>query len=503
MVFKIGQVEPFSVGSIFLTPNTRWNDFSFVTTFNLTVIDNGQPLYVGEIKIGFSGQETSVHTYSVLDKTFDHLKPNFFSLGQGVEYYERLKKLGDEISFDILSKLRDVALCEDVFNEVNEEKVFKESLARYVSNSSIHQFRNLINAGEDSKAYGFKIKINDEVSTDFKVNAMSKPPSNVHAIIGKNGVGKSHLLRSIVHNIDKNNGYVTKLNNSQVTSNDFGLLLYFSMSVFEKPFEDDIFNNVLFSTTQTKKKYIGIYHQDNHQLKNLELGLAEEFAASLYNCLYGSNAKKELWDECVGLLDADANFMHLNLSSINDFLGDKREYLEERIFKNDFEKNACDYFIGLSSGHSAVLYYLVNLVELTENKTICMFDEPENYLHPPLLSAFVRVMSFIMSKNNSLAVVATHSPVLLQEVPRECIWKLQRLDDDSMFFKRPSIETFGESVSEITSDVFGLDLRNTGFYKMIESDAKLLKDPSEVMRLYDNKIGLEGRAVAFSYLNKE
>lgn len=47
-----------------------------------------------------------------------------------------------------------------------------------------------------------------------------------------------------------------------------------------------------------------------------------------------------------------------------------------------------------------------------------LIDEPEGHLHPPLLSAFVRALSELLVNRNGVAIIATHSPVVLQEVPR-------------------------------------------------------------------------------------
>lgn len=101
-----------------------------------------------------------------------------------------------------------------------------------------------------------------------------------------------------------------------------------------------------------------------------------------------------------------------------------------------------------------------------------------------------------------MAIIATHSPVILQEVPRSCIWKVNRVDDQEHDFQRPSIETFGESVGEITSEIFSLDLRRSGFYSMLENDAKRILNAREVLSLYKGQVGLEGRTVIISNSKK-
>lgn len=59
-------------------------------------------------------------------------------------------------------------------------------------------------------------------------------------------------------------------------------------------------------------------------------------------------------------------------------------------------------------------------------KTLVLIDEPESHLHPPLLSAFIRALSDLLLDRNGLSIIATHSPVVLQEVPKRCVWKINR-----------------------------------------------------------------------------
>ncbi|MDK7046806.1 AAA family ATPase, partial [Escherichia coli] len=95
-----------------------------------------------------------------------------------------------------------------------------------------------------------------------------------------------------------------------------------------------------------------------------------------------------------------------------------------------------------------------------------LIDEPESHLHPPLLSAFIRALSDLLLDRNGLSIIATHSPVVLQEVPKRCVWKINRsrLSTES---RRPDIETFGENVGILTREVFGLEVVKSGFHDLL------------------------------------
>ena len=58
--------------------------------------------------------------------------------------------------------------------------------------------------------------------------------------------------------------------------------------------------------------------------------------------------------------------------------------------------SAQELFSRLSSGHKVILLTLTCLVAITMERTLVLMDEPENHLHPPLLSAFVRALSALL-----------------------------------------------------------------------------------------------------------
>jgi ATPase subunit of ABC transporter with duplicated ATPase domains len=153
-----------------------------------------------------------------------------------------------------------------------------------------------------------------------------------------------------------------------------------------------------------------------------------------------------------------------------------------------------DLFRELSSGHKMVLLTLTRLVESVEERTLVLMDEPESHLHPPLLSAFVRALSDLLVNRNGVAIIATHSPVVLQEVPRECVWRLRR-SGDSVAAERPEIETFGENVGTLTSEVFGLEVTNSGFHRMIAEAAAGEVTYTDVLEAFSGQVGSEARAL--------
>jgi predicted ATP-dependent endonuclease of OLD family len=104
---------------------------------------------------------------------------------------------------------------------------------------------------------------------------------------------------------------------------------------------------------------------------------------------------------------------------------------------------------------------MTHLAEQVDERTLVPIDEPETHLHPPLLSAFIRALSDLLVDRNGVAIIATHLPVVLQEVPRTCVWKLRR-SGSLLTAAPPEIETFGENVGVLTREAFGLEVTRSG-----------------------------------------
>lgn len=127
-------------------------------------------------------------------------------------------------------------------------------------------------------------------------------------------------------------------------------------------------------------------------------------------------------------------------------------------------------------------------------KTLVFLDEPEGHLHPPLLSAFVRALSELLTDTNGVAIIATHSPVILQEVPRSCIWKLRRTGANS-HAERLEVESFGADITTLTTEIFGLEVTNSGFHSLLQILVNKYHTYDAVLRALNGQLGNEGRAL--------
>ena len=130
----------------------------------------------------------------------------------------------------------------------------------------------------------------------------------------------------------------------------------------------------------------------------------------------GSKVKIDRLKKSLEILESDPIFKHAQIHEIIDINMSE----EERYKKKQFYKTK------LSSGHGIILLTITKLVETIEEKTLVLLDEPETHLHPPLVSSFIRCLSELLMSTNAVAIIATHSPIILQEVPKNCVWILDR-----------------------------------------------------------------------------
>jgi predicted ATP-dependent endonuclease of OLD family len=229
--------------------------------------------------------------------------------------------------------------------------------------------------------------------------------------------------------------------------------------------------------------YIGLQecksNSDNIITKGTE-ELNQEFLESLKYCKMFKKAK---WKTSIGILESDPLFKESKIKDLVD--------IEDG---TDFQEQALNIFNNLSSGHKIVLLTITKIIENLQEKSLVLIDEPEAHLHPPLLSAFIRTLSELLILTNGVAIIVTHSPVVLQEVPKSCVWKLRRYGEESIA-ERLEIESFGENVGILTREIFGLEVTDSGFHKMLQSLTQEHSTYESAIRKLGGQLGFEGKAI--------
>lgn len=495
MKFKIvnrwGDFPDNAKSEVFLSWD-NWNDFSYYTLFGIFFVnENSEKIELGSIKIGFFGQQEGERHLSVGDK-FTQIGSDFFSMGTDVEYYELLGDLGEELRNIILTGLNDIAYDTDLYERAIQEEVTKISFLRDVSETTITgQFRRLAFGGSRLTDYDFKfITVPDNTEDNyyelsFSVEPYSNPPSNIHVLIGRNGVGKTYLIHNMIDALTKNQNETSGKFLFQGEIEDqrrlFANLVCVTFSAFDDfehpPEQKD-------KSVGLQYSYIGL-KSVNEIDTDFEVGenaLANQFSASIFSCI--NNSKLGIWEKVIFILESDPIFKASNIFEI----------LDDIYNEGELKKRAIQLFQTLSSGHKIVLLTITRLVEKVQEKSLVLFDEPECHLHPPLLSSFIRAVSDLLIERNAVGIIATHSPVILQEIPKSCVWKLRRNGIDT-FAERLEIESFGENVGILTQEIFGLEVTDSGFHKILKDLVKETNSYENATSVLKNQLGLEAKAI--------
>ena len=377
----------------------NWNDwFKYTTLYVLTYFGpDGEMHAFGPVKIGeFDMAEGQARPD--LPTRFEALGDQFFSLGQDASYYTAIADLGEIISNQFLTALKDVVANPGLFKRALDEDVMGVSLLRSITVRSVEgQFRRILGGGAALTNYSFLYEGPEPDDEDigrlllnFEVTPDSTPPTNVHVLVGRNGVGKTYLLNAMTRALvlpeenPEDDGIFTSTDDFITENHDspFANVVSVTFSAFDdfavvrEP--RNVSKSIRYSNVGLRKrikdkndKWVTITREPKD--------LAEEFSSSARLCVTGYRAAR--WQRALTTLQADPIFAEAQVVGLVD------------VEDNLFARRARRIFRKLSSGHKIVLLTITKLVEKVEEKTLILVDEPEAHLHPPLLSAFVRALS--------------------------------------------------------------------------------------------------------------
>lgn len=496
----------------------NWDDFGYKTLYSIILFDiDGKKYDLGYVKIACLDPNQAK-----IPSEFKTLDENYFSLGQSPEYYSLVSQMPADIKDIFLTSIRDVVKNEELLKKALSEDVFTTSLLRYTSLVTVRgQYKRILDGGAilDDYSFGYETSCaNNQAGYKlyFEVFADSNPPTNIHVLIGRNGVGKTHLLNNMVKSfigLDCENGKFFEKDSFEEKVKPpreiFSRILSVSYSAFDPflPFSEK--KHPEYSYIGLKKLKFNLEEngtassEENHLKDNKEL--SDEFASSFVKIL--SNKNIEQYKNLISQLESDPIFKELNISEVMhqtveiiSKIKNNSDNINDVTMQN-MKQPAMDLFRKLSSGHAIILLTITKIFEKIEEKTLVLLDEPESHLHPPLLSSFMRALSDLLIKKNAVAIIATHSPVVLQEVPKSCVWRLSRFGLEAKA-ERFDIETFGETIGTLTKEIFGLEVNKSGFYAMLDNSIK--KDRASydsIMKEYNNQLGSEARLLVRALLN--
>ena len=492
-------------GADFFLEKNEWNDFGYHTMYHLHATDkltSEGNVYLGYIRIMKHGQEKQ-DIYLLNKKQgkqiiFSELPEDFVSLTTSIDVFKGLNKYLSQKDRLLFIEQMHLILNEEskYYKLVYEDDCFETSLLRdtTMNNYSLKKGTSLLM--DKTTYYNLQlqaIKINfanmDE-STDLNFSCLPKFQSNnipngVITFIGKNGSGKS----TSIYNLAKllyaypDQRFRLKEKIGVIKPNDIGINKLFLLSY--SPFDNFVLpgiggedyrvileglkNNdgrfVFCGIRDVKKEFESILENpqkdtyeklfedirlDATSLKPINV-LADEFVQAMSTLEYNTERNK-IWDKIEKM--SRGKFPEI------------QELMDELFILDNEERK--EQFLRLSTGYKYFFHSLAHIIAYIEEDSIVLFDEPENHIHPPMLSFMISSLRNILSKYQSVMLIATHSPVIVQETFSKNVFVVRRFEDKTVM-SHPQIETYGANISEITSEVFDLTTDITKYYEAFES----------------------------------
>lgn len=467
---------------VFSLMTDNWDDFGTVCTFYLYYHTSKTTIVkIGQVKIL---QRNKAHT--ILPDEFTNLGSEYISLGQSIEFYRNLyDKLGSNEAVKALESLNDISWKPNIAEEFESKSQYRNALFRENSASSAFRFGRAIILNEKyDENFSFKYTVNIPgadspftISVDFDEDDCL--PGRIVGIIGRNAVGKTQLMGALAKDLvqvgrvsqktidDKNRRF-------QGNRPAFTRVITVSYSAFDKFIRP--------KNPQASYIYCGIRNDKGALSKK---SLIENYKSNLEKI--NELGRSNLW----------ISFMSKILDNSS---GDFIEKLENEIeFNIDTDNETLSL---LSSGQSILAHFVTALVARIQDNTLVLFDEPETHLHPNAVAQLFNVMNNMLNKFNSFAVVATHSPIVIQEIPRKRVILLTR-EGNSTLSSSMDFETFGENVSELTRHVFDT-VNIPNHYKKVFKELSKSKSFEEVNSLFKDGLGFNAKAYLLAqYGNKK
>lgn len=454
----------------FIVIYDRWNDYNIKTQVHLRYCTS--PAEASEyitVKIMRKG---SVHTWETLPDKFYQLDADFCSVGPDREYYITLRRMFPKTYQSILLSLRDAALFPKIAELFENDSTYKISLMR--ENTTERNARTIrfdLNGIDYSQAFKFNYSFQppyaaNTVVLNFDFQYEGVIEHRVYGLIGKNGTGKTQILSSIVRSLnDNDNGAISPKKPL------YGKIFTISYSFFDRfdtPAGNAAFNYV----------YCGLKKPGGGWLSELELKMR------FYESVEKIIDKGEI-DNWKALLET---FIPQEIVGI---MFGRDRYRHTEYYRDRFS----EVYSQVSSGQNILLFVITEIVAQIRYNSLILYDEPETHLHPNAISELMNMIFELVQRYDSFCIIATHSPLVIQELQCRNIYVIER-EENYVIARKLEKEPFGENLTVITDEIFGnreIKRHYTTFLKGLVASGRTFEDIIDLLETDDVPLSLNTR----------
>ncbi|SDI18831.1 AAA family ATPase [Variovorax sp. OV700] len=422
----------------------NWNDYAYYTLFKAQLrlapgFGLGSVKNLGDVKIMKPNQAEGVDNrpFQKLgsgDRIPTRLLRDVCSLGSGSDYYDKLMQVEMDLAQALLSTLRDCSYLPAVRQRFQSDQCFKISLLRDSEARVLLDTAGARFGGGSTLISSFSAAIKLEGASAahefaFDFESLDGVPRRMHSIVGLNGVGKTQVMARLAILLSRFSKQAIKEKRSALQSDDSISPVPSIYSVVAVSFSafDEFERPTQLQGEEFQYSYCGLQHPQG-RLKTKD-DLLKEIRAVLVRDM--TQDKRDLLKRVLQ-----------NLVRVDDL----ESFVEE-------PENNKKMYQRLSAGQRLAINCIIHIISRIRPRTLILFDEPELHLHPQLLTGLLQALNEVLEHQDSFSIVATHSPLVIQQLPKECVHVIRR-DRMTPMVVKPTFQTFGESVSEITRFVF-------------------------------------------------
>ena len=116
-------------------------------------------------------------------------------------------------------------------------------------------------------------------------------------------------------------------------------------------------------------------------------------------------------------------------------------------------------------------------------------------MHPPMMKAFIQSVSKIVKKVGAFCLVATHSPIIIQEIPHCNVYKI----NSEHKIENICYKTYGQNLDTLYKNIYGVELQQTGYCALL-SKRKNIEGMTRENLLKDNDVKYLGDEAFLRYI---
>jgi len=525
-----------------------WNDYSFQTLYHLyfrQTTEQDDIIYIGGVKI--LKKDQTKYDSKLINKSFHRLGSDWASVGTSLDYYQRLNEIPEKSRASIMRALKDVVAYPDLVEKFCSEEGWQTSLFRdnpewrlflddatilykgnFAALPDIKEHFSYTPAGsKEAIEFDFSAPTPNNYSGSYNRVGPSRKrtlfPERVIVLVGRNGSGKSTLLSRLARIAfaspqDRLAKDIKALGKIKPQAIGFMRVITISYSAFDSFIVPGNVVRDLSQITEDIEKGDGrfvfcglrdivaevrddienaeqsaddgdgpdnpVERRTSTKLKSVD-ALATEFSSLLSRIR--KRKLEALLEAALGPIKADPSFAEI------------KNQIEE-ITRSSIQMRK--QFLTWSTGHKIVMHVIASLVANARPRSLVLFDEPEAHLHPPLMAALMHAVRIVLAEVNAFCIVATHSPVLLQETLARHVRYVSRTGSQ-IRATEPKLETFGENIGVLTYDSFGLTASTTDYHHVLDLLVDAYDKYHNIEKAFEAGMSGQARAYVMSKLAKK